>query len=69
MSAEHLAVGDLVRCVTCGRWHRAEQPTSGSATDYAEHMLYYRCGEHLFYVGADRLDGPRSETREVATGT
>ena len=40
-----------MRCVRCGRWHPAEQPSSGSATDYAERMLYYRCGERLFYVG------------------
>jgi hypothetical protein len=42
MSAERLAVGDLVRCARCGKWHPTEQPDSGSATDYAEQMLFIR---------------------------
>src|SRR5262245_12526407 len=63
MSAERLAVGDLVRCLTCGRWHPAMQPSSGSATDYAERMLYYKCGEHLFYVG--QIDGTARDPTRV----
>jgi hypothetical protein len=63
MSAERLAVGDLVRCVTCGRWHPAMQPSSGSATDYAERMLYYRCGERLFYVG--QIGGTARDPKRV----
>ena len=51
MSAERLAVGDLVRCSRCHRWHPAETWASGSATDYAEKMLFIRCGTAHFYVG------------------
>jgi hypothetical protein len=51
MSAERLAIGDRVRCPKCGRWHPADLESSGSATDYAERMLYIRCGQSLFYVG------------------
>jgi len=51
MSAERLAVGDRVRCPKCRRWHTADLESSGSATDYAERMLFVRCGESLFYVG------------------
>jgi hypothetical protein len=50
MSAERLTIGPLIRCIRCRRWHPAMQPTSGSATDYATRMLFYRCGEALFSV-------------------
>ena len=63
MSAERLAIGDLIRCVSCGRWHPAMQPSSGSATDYAERMLYYRCGERLFYVG--QIGGTARDAKRV----
>ena len=51
MSAERLAVGDRVHCHKCRQWHPTEQPASGSATDYATQMLFYRCGTALFYAG------------------
>src|SRR5262245_9995281 len=63
MSAERLAVGDLIRCMSCGRWHPAMQPSSGSQTDYAERMLYYKCGERLFYVG--QIDGTARDPTRV----
>jgi hypothetical protein len=51
VSAERLAIGDEIRCLKCHRWHPAEQTASGSSTDYAERMLYIRCGPGLFYAG------------------
>src|SRR5215468_981905 len=51
MSAEQLAVGDRVRCPKCRRWHAADLESSGSATDYAERMLFIRCGASVFYIG------------------
>jgi hypothetical protein len=51
MTAERLAVGDLVRCSRCREWHPAETWASGSATDYAEKMLFIRCGTARFFVG------------------
>ncbi len=51
MSAERLAIGDLVRCTKCRRWHPTELPASGSETDYATRMLFYRCGNATFYAG------------------
>jgi hypothetical protein len=51
ISAVRLAIGDLIRCSKCRGWHPAEQTASGSATDYAERMLYIRCGGGLFCVG------------------
>jgi hypothetical protein len=51
MSAEHLAVGDQMRCPKCRRWHPADLESSGSATDYAERILFIRCGTSLFYIG------------------
>jgi len=51
VSAERLAVGDRVLCPKCRRWHPADRESSGSATDYAERMLFIRCGPSRFYVG------------------
>jgi hypothetical protein len=67
MSAERLAVGDLVRCSKCRGWHPAETGESGSATDYAEGMLYIRCGGGLFYEGQHGLPArdPRHAQRSV----
>jgi len=56
MSAERLAVGDLVRCSRCRKWHPAVTFDSGSATDYAERILFIRCGTARFFVGI--IGGP-----------
>ena len=53
MSAESLAVGDLIKCLHCHRWHPAEKTESGSQTDYATRMLYIRCGPRTYFVGAE----------------
>ena len=63
MSAEKLAVGDRVRCPKCRRWHPADLESSGSATDYAERLLFIRCGESLFYVG--QAGGTAREPKNV----
>ena len=63
MSAERLAVGDLVRCSRCGKWHPAETWISGSATDYAEKMLFIRCGTAHFFVGT--IDGRARDPKAV----
>jgi len=63
MSAERLAVGDRVRCPKCRRWHPADRESSGSATDYAERMLFIGCGD----VG--QIGGAAVPAREVATAT
>jgi hypothetical protein len=63
MSAERLAIGDLIRCHKCRRWHPTEQPASGSATDYATQMLFYRCGDALFYAG--QISGTAREPKNV----
>jgi hypothetical protein len=44
----------------------AETGESGSATDYAEHMLYIRWEGGLFYVGPARSG--RSDTALALTG-
>src|SRR5215831_3452354 len=63
MSAERLAVGDLARCSRCGKWHPAETWASGSATDYAEKMLFIRCGTAHFFVGT--IDGRTRDPKAV----
>ena len=63
MSAERLAVGDLVRCSRCHKWHPAEIWASGSATDYAEKMLFIRCGTAHFFVGT--IDGRARDPKAV----
>jgi hypothetical protein len=63
MSAERLAVGDRVRCPKCRRWHPADRESSGSATDYAERMLFIRCGASLFYVG--QISGTARDPKAV----
>src|SRR6266853_3363159 len=66
MSAERLAIGDLVRCSKCRGWHPAEQSASGSSTDYAERMLFMCCGAGLFYVGQQGL--PARDPKQVRCG-
>jgi len=63
MSAERLAIGDLVRCTRCRKWHPAETWESGSATDYAEKMLFIRCGTAHFFVGT--IDGRARDPKVV----
>jgi len=63
MSAERLAVGDLVCCSRCRKWHPAEAWTSGSATDYAEKMLFIHCGTAHFFVGT--IDGRARDPKAV----
>ena len=63
MSAERLAVGDLVRCSRCRQWHPAATWASGSAIDYSEKMLFIRCGTVRFLVGT--IDGPARDPTAV----
>jgi hypothetical protein len=63
MSAERLAVGDLVRCWRCGKWHPAETWASGAATDDAQKMLFIRCGTARFFVGT--IDGRPRDPKAV----
>jgi hypothetical protein len=63
MSTERLAVGDRVRDPKCRRWHPANRESSGSATGYAERMLFIRCGTSLFYVGP--VGGTAREPKNV----
>jgi len=63
MSAERLAVGDLVRCSRCRKWHPAATWTGGSAIDYAEKMLFIRCGTVRFFVGT--IGGPARDPTAV----
>jgi hypothetical protein len=63
MSAERLAIGDLVRCSRCRKWHPAATWASGSAIDYAEKMLFIRCGTVRFFVGM--IDGPARDPTAV----
>src|SRR5262245_32821966 len=63
MSAERLAVGDLVRCSRCRKWHPAATWASGSTVDYAEKMLIIRCGTVRFFVGT--IGGPARDLTAV----
>jgi hypothetical protein len=63
MSAERLAVGDLVRCSRCHKRHPAETWASRSATDYAEKMLFIQCGTAHFFVGT--IDGRARDPKAV----
>src|SRR5215813_335377 len=63
MSAERLAVGDLVRCPRCRGRHPTEQSAGGCATDYATSMLFYRCGRELFYAG--QIGGTAQKLQDV----
>jgi hypothetical protein len=55
MSAAHLAIGDMVKCLKCHQWHPAEHPERGKSTEYAAHMLYIRCGALWYYAGQEGL--------------
>src|SRR5215471_8065468 len=63
MSAERLAVWDLMRCSRCHKWHPAETWASGSATDYADKMLFIRCDTAHFFVGT--IDGRATDPKAV----
>jgi len=70
MSADRLAVGDLVRCPRCRKWHPAEIWVSGSATDYAEKMLFIRCATTRFFVGTigGRARDPKAIKSPLGSG-
>jgi hypothetical protein len=66
MSAERLALGDLIHCGKCRGWHPAEEPRSGGQTDYGDGILIIRCGADLFYAG--QQDRPSRNPTRVRCG-